>query len=301
MDDWFNLTATFKPTSNVVMNYHDFKDLTELHRYRAYFNTFSEKYKRDKYFFENQLSIPKKSLVLWFVSHCSTASKREKYIQEMQKYIDIDIYGSCNFKNSKPDPCRYENDAQRKNECLNNLYNSYKFYLAFENCNCDYYITEKYWKLYYVDAFFNINIIPVVQGPKHEHYGGTTFGFETYIHTDQFKSPQSLSNYLLYLNQNQTAYLEYFKWKRKSLKNFEEIFADFKMNKSLNFLDRPYADELSPFCEICSKLHDTTYLNSHDNKIIKITDFFNPDKDCSDKGDSNYLKTFLKNIIGKCL
>jgi len=34
-------------------------------------------------------------LAAWFVSHCHTSSQREKYVTELQKYIDVDIFGYC--------------------------------------------------------------------------------------------------------------------------------------------------------------------------------------------------------------
>lgn len=32
--------------------------------------------------------------VAWFVSNCGTLNKREDYVKELSKYIDVDIYGS---------------------------------------------------------------------------------------------------------------------------------------------------------------------------------------------------------------
>ena len=43
----------------------------------------------------NKLFRSKKKLAVWLVSDCETFSEREKYVAEMQKYIDIDIYGKC--------------------------------------------------------------------------------------------------------------------------------------------------------------------------------------------------------------
>ena len=37
----------------------------------------------------------KKSLVAWMVSNCYTASRRESYVFELQKYIQVDVYGDC--------------------------------------------------------------------------------------------------------------------------------------------------------------------------------------------------------------
>ena len=34
-------------------------------------------------------------LIAWFVSHCNTPSKREKYVERIKKVIPVDIYGHC--------------------------------------------------------------------------------------------------------------------------------------------------------------------------------------------------------------
>ena len=52
--------------------------------------------------------------------------------KELQKYITVDIYGSCG-------PLKCWGD-----QCDDTLDNDYKFYLAFENSLCYDYITEKF-------------------------------------------------------------------------------------------------------------------------------------------------------------
>lgn len=58
----------------------------------------------------------KKKLVAWFVSNCKTPSAREKYVAELQKYVQVDVYGACGpFKcfnhmeccNNETPPCLY--------------------------------------------------------------------------------------------------------------------------------------------------------------------------------------------------
>ncbi|VDK62375.1 unnamed protein product, partial [Gongylonema pulchrum] len=67
------------------------------------------------------------------VSNCSTKSKRELYVEELKRHMNITLVGNCN--NS---PC----DA----ECEENLVAQHRFYLAFENSVCRDYITEKSYK-----------------------------------------------------------------------------------------------------------------------------------------------------------
>lgn len=298
MDDWFNLTATFKPDSDVQVTYKNIKKLDDVHKYSAYLQVFMKSYSHDPHFLHKQLEKPKTNLALWIVSHCHTFGRREDYINELKKHMNVDVYGWCN---SRSVPCDHHKSDKLKNECLKNFFNSYKFYMAFENCKCDHYITEKYWQFYYEGNFFSVNIIPVVMGPPIEHYGEKTFGFKTFIHVDSFDSPKSLADYLLYLDKNNTAYLEYFEWKKEAMKKFKDQMGLVQSNRKIEYMDSPYSIFEAPFCEICSKLHDNEYLNSQNKPPVKITDIFNPIHDCRDKGDPNRLKTFFKNLIGKCV
>lgn len=78
--------------------------------------------------------------VAWFVSNCGTQNGRSKYVEELRKYIQVDIYGVCGD---------LQCPRHREDECFDMLRKKYKFYLAFENSNCKDYITEKlYWNAY---------------------------------------------------------------------------------------------------------------------------------------------------------
>jgi hypothetical protein len=73
--------------------------------------------------------------VAWFVSNCGARTRRLEYARELQKYIGVDIYGSCGDKTCpRGDP-----------QCTNLLNKDYKFYLSFENSHCKDYITEKFF------------------------------------------------------------------------------------------------------------------------------------------------------------
>ena len=79
--------------------------------------------------------------IAWIVSHCKTRSKREDYVKELQKFMDVDIMGGCGKikckkgKKGQPDSCSAAVDKD------------YKFYLGFENSmNCKEYITEKMFR-----------------------------------------------------------------------------------------------------------------------------------------------------------
>ena len=60
---------------------------------------------------------------------------RLQYAQELAQYIGVDIYGECSSLKC----------PRSSHSCFEMLNSKYKFYLAFENSNCEYYITEKFF------------------------------------------------------------------------------------------------------------------------------------------------------------
>ena len=137
----------------------------------------------------------KKYLAAWFVGNCIANSRREMYVNEMQRYADIHVYG-CGPYSCPPFKKKYCDVVL--------LNNDYKFYLSFENSFCTDYATEKVWRA------MSINIVPVVLGlanysqllPPH-----------SYIDVRDFASPKHLVEYLKLLDANDSLYNEYFRWK----------------------------------------------------------------------------------------
>ncbi len=143
-----------------------------------------------------------------------------------------------------------------KKNCLKTLHR-YKFYLAFENANCVDYITEKYWFIPLQN-----NIVPVVLGGG--NYSNRNLAVPgSFINVMDFKTVKDLADYLLMLDKNDTAYNEYFLWKK-----------------------RYYLDEPPPWtCKMCAMLNNDslprkTYDHQHfqrqtncrllDEKVDKI-------------------------------
>jgi hypothetical protein len=59
----------------------------------------------------------KSKTAAWFVSNCQTVSKREVYVARMQKYIDVDIYGTCGTYQ-----CSREKDGKQCDAMLQKQY-----------------------------------------------------------------------------------------------------------------------------------------------------------------------------------
>ncbi|RUS74177.1 hypothetical protein EGW08_018066, partial [Elysia chlorotica] len=116
--------------------------------------------------------------VAWFVSNCQTPSKRQNYVRELKKYIDVDVYGACGT------PC-----AKTNGQCTKDLPVKYKFYLSFENSICTDYISEKLFKIYAPD----MHVIPVTRGktPYAKYFPENTF-----IDAADFSSPKQLAEHL---------------------------------------------------------------------------------------------------------
>ncbi|KAL7058512.1 hypothetical protein AAHC03_016959 [Spirometra sp. Aus1] len=133
--------------------------------------------------------------VVALVSNTNPRNRRMEYIEELAKYIDVDVYGRGR-RYCPPD----------RDVCLQQLSKQYKFYLAFENSNCKDYITEKL----FINALM-YNMLPVVMGAPRSSYCALAPP-NSFIHVDDFSSPAALADYLHWLDRNDTAYASYFAW-----------------------------------------------------------------------------------------
>ncbi|KAG8193811.1 hypothetical protein JTE90_029545 [Oedothorax gibbosus] len=138
----------------------------------------------------------KKKMVAWLVSNCHTPSKREDFVEELQKHIPVDIYGTCGTMLCMP---------KMSDECYNRLSKTYRFYLSFENSICKDYVTEK---------FFNIlgtNMVPVVMGGANYTVVAPPNSF---IDALSFETPSDLARFLLQVAKDDKKYDSYFVWKK---------------------------------------------------------------------------------------
>lgn len=276
LDDWFNITQTAKTHAYFSAN------LKLLHLYSVY----REAYERQKKSILSpyQVMERKKSKVLWFVSRCISLNKREKFVKELAKHIDVDIYGGC----GKNDPCK--SAANKYDKCRVDLFNSYKFYLSFENCNCEKYVTEKFFQFFYVDSVFKINILPIVMGSTFEHYKSIAPHQTSFIYA---KDPKLLADHLNYLDRNDTAYLEYFRWKYDL---YEKMSQELNPDEEI----KNWGLYSSPLCDLCDLVHNETFLNQNNSKIL-LSESYNFIKDCYTKEELNANKQLtFDNLKNRC-
>ncbi|KAK5581557.1 hypothetical protein RB653_001593 [Dictyostelium firmibasis] len=167
---------------------------------REFFNNNNDNYKNGTTGKQNN----DHPLASWFCSKCNInlISNRLEYVKEMMKNIGVDSYGSClnNIKkNEKTD--RFASDAM---DVKQSIISNYKFYLAFESCNCLDYTTEKTLHA------LKVGTVPVVMAhPQTLKY----LPEGSFIYTGDFNSVKDLTNYLKFLDSNTEEYLKYFNWR----------------------------------------------------------------------------------------
>ena len=143
--------------------------------------------------------LPKPKLVAWVVSNCKTPSKREDYVDELQKHIPVDIFGKCGTKNCP--------GKRTNSECGILLEGDYMFYLAFENSKCQDYVSEKFF------ATLEMDIVPIVMGGA-DYSAIAPRG--SYIDANHYSSAQELAEELKRLSNAREEYLKFFSWKAKT-------------------------------------------------------------------------------------
>lgn len=203
VNDVFNWTATYRHDSVIVAPYERFTLFNESVRTLP---------------LKKNYAAGKTKKIAWFVSNCGARNGRRQYVEELAKYIPVDIYGACG-------PLRCP--RHKANDCFTMLTKDYKFYLSFENSNCRDYITEKF----FVNGLMN-DVLPIVMGAAPEDYKRAA-PYHSFIHVDEFETPKDLAEYLHKVDKNDTLYNEYFRWKGTG-ENINTFF----------------------WCRICSMIHE---------------------------------------------
>lgn len=187
-----------------------------------------------------QLLAMKTKLGVAIVSNCGYtpgARTRMKMLKEIMSLgFKLEGYGGC-FKGGN-----FANGRSRHQDEFHAEIRKYKFYFSFENSrHCKDYITEK---------FFNNAIrslaVPVVWGATKQDYEAVAPP-GSFIFAEDFPSMKDLTDYLNYLDGNDTAYLEYLKW------------------TTMKPSEMPQYGRARDWCAICRALHG-----------INVDDIFSP-------------------------
>ena len=132
------------------------------------------------------------------VSNCYDQAKRYKIIRELQRYVDVDNFGSCTGNMVCP-------HGVPTAECGKRYLKKYKFYLAFENSFCRDYVSEKFWNA------LSRHQIPVIAAPK---YNLELLPPNSYLNVFDFPSIKALAERMIEIGNNETLYNSFFDWTR---------------------------------------------------------------------------------------
>lgn len=216
----FNSTATFKLNSNYLPHhYANVKFKWER----------NENFKMATSYFRF-----KTGLVAALVENCTSSRHFLKYIEKLNNFIPVALFGECGKWCDPKDSYR---------ECRKMLYKKYKFVLLYEpQIKCSDYVTEAFF-----DAFLYDTILVVFNRYAYEDFVPKS----AFVNGLDFKPANKLANYLRHLDANATASWEYLKWKMH-IKQTNHVFKS--------------------FCDICIRLHLEGYaekkssiLNNLDN------------------------------------
>ena len=271
-DDVFNISTTFTTDADLfatrglcfdsesnagAQNRHVIKTYGELiSSADQYTDMVRSVLNNDPYTWTMSIIGKKTGLVMWKVNTCRTESARETYVSELDKFINVDVYGKCKFSNVKK---RTINDRQEWDLMIN----KYRFYLAFENNLCADYTSENLYKA------LSAPILPIVLG--NVDYA-SILPPRSFVDVRDFKSASHLGRYLNYLSRNHTAYSEYFKWKKRYV--------------CFDKMGTP-----SPACQLCKYLNDNYTRKS---RITSISQFWSAKKRC--KTSKLFYKYIEQNI-----
>ncbi|EGG19524.1 glycosyltransferase [Cavenderia fasciculata] len=177
-------------------------------------------------------------VVAFMATNCmgGGAIYRTNYIKDMMTTIQVDAMGEC-IQNKKLSPEEFPKpvfaDLGLSMKIKREVFSRYLFSLAFENNNKTDYVSEKVYTCLLSGS------LPIYMGaPNIDDFVPRN----SVIKTNDFESPQHLVKYLKYLMTNETAYNEYFEWKK-------EVYPEmFKQKYSRCAF---YAGD----CDICKYVH----------------------------------------------
>jgi hypothetical protein len=200
LDNYFDRSISYKYDSPFTIFSPIVKSRTLSKKALNLSSPYTDEIQREQQLNNNSLKYKKKPIA-WIVSNCVTFSQREKYVEELKKFIQIDIYGKCGTSCIK--------DGNR--QCKINLH-EYYFYLSFENSRCNSYITEKFWNIISDNTH---RLVPIVMGAPENNYE-LLAPKQSFIHVNKYKTPEDLAKYLNYLMNNPEKYLEYLQWREST-------------------------------------------------------------------------------------
>ncbi|XP_042855623.1 glycoprotein 3-alpha-L-fucosyltransferase A-like isoform X2 [Penaeus japonicus] len=226
---YFNWSMTYRMDSDIPVPYGRTIKLSEGERPKDAVDYFSAK--------------PKTVAIMG--SNCGGRNNRWKYVKELQKYLKVDAYGKCGTLKC---PGHFTKDCASLND--------YKFYLSFENSDCQEYITEKAWW-----NALGKGAVPVVMGGPVATYK-KMLPPNSFLHVDDFDSPEDLARHLLALATDPKAYNRLHAWR-----------SQYRISNEHGYFESP----VYHYCRICEALN---YNDPKPKSYDRMQDFWNKEEQC---------------------
>lgn len=204
-DSGFNMTTSYRRDSDIPRPFGSKNEAIRNARYKN-----GELIEDDETHINNIMkykNAPNTKYAAWIVSNCEATAGAAQRFSFGERLVDaglkLDGYGECWNNTIIESP--WHGDSGEPG-----LISKYKFYLAFENSyHCNDYVSEKFWR-----NSLGQGAVPIVYGP-HPDDVKEMAPEHSYIHAEDFATPADLVEYLDYLDNNDTAYLEYHAWRNE--------------------------------------------------------------------------------------
>ncbi|XP_053559192.1 alpha-(1,3)-fucosyltransferase 10 [Bombina bombina] len=242
----FNHSATFSRNSHLPLTTQYLENLQSL-KSHEYLVPLQEK---------NMLRRHLAPLV-YVQSDCDPPSDRDRYVQELMRYVAVDSYGECLHNRDLPKDIN--NPSFMDNAAYYRILAQYKFVLAFENAVCEDYITEKLWRP------LKLGAIPVYYGaPNIEDWLPSN---RSAIIVNTFSHPKDLAQFIKRLDGNDTLYMEFLDWKLRNHISNKNLISAMKNRKwgVQDVMQDNYVDAFE--CMVCSKVWDNIRLQEKGLRI----------------------------------
>lgn len=166
-------------------------------------------------------------LVVWAATNCASVSRRLEYLKKLNDVAPVHSIGKCwnNMRGKSANNSLLPNrgrgllkdgfgkDAQ--SEWIH-MGTNYKFYFAAENYLCDGYVSEKMW------IGFAYGMVPILYGTSvHASFAPS---IDSYIDVRNFTSSKELGQFLLRLDEDDDAYMQYHAWRNRSEEQWNPNF-----------------------------------------------------------------------------
>ncbi|KAJ8031926.1 Alpha-(1,3)-fucosyltransferase 7 [Holothuria leucospilota] len=203
------------------------------------------------------------TLAGWASSHCDHKFwNRTGFVRDLSKYLPMDLFGACG------------SHLIPRNESGSEILKNYKFYIAFENSCCSYYITEKFWK-----ALGEYESVPIVIGSSKSEYESVAPP-NSFVYADDFDSMEDLASYIKKVANDEALYNKFHEWRKYGR---VEIYLERRVS--------PFFEDESR-CQLLNYLEKNAWRKNH--PIQMKIDPFGPDwaGSCISCGNHNWIKDY---------